>query len=104
MNNEIEYSEQAYEFCKRPYTKFALPDSYSLDGTPCYIAICKEFDGCMSQGDTAQEALTMLEDAMLLWVQCLLDDNMLIPGSSVKTEISDNVTSYMYSIDFSEYL
>lgn len=95
----IEYSKEAHEICKRPYTKYAF-----LDDAHCYIARCKEFDGCMSQGDTAKEALTMLEDAMLLWVQCQLDDNLPIPEPTSRYMYTDNTNtaSYYYSIDFGD--
>ena len=102
----VEYSKQAHDICKRPYTKYAILAS---DGF--WISVCQEFNdhkefmNCYSQGDTSEEALLMLEDAMLLWVQCLLDDGMSIPEPSGVFEVSDNgnVTSYTYSIDFSEY-
>lgn len=101
----IEYSEQAYEIAKRPYTKYALKTEDFDDGTPCYISVCKEFNGCMSQGETSQEALEMLEDALLLSIQCLLDDGLPIPEPSAKFMYNDEygIAVYYYSIDFSEF-
>jgi len=39
----------------------------------------KELPGCMSQGDTAEEALTMIQEAMLLWLEVALEDGLPIP-------------------------
>jgi len=39
----------------------------------------KELPGCMSQGDTAEEALTMIQEAMLLWLEVALEDDLPIP-------------------------
>ena len=39
----------------------------------------KELPGCMSQGDTPEEALTMIQEAMLLWLEVALEDDLPIP-------------------------
>ena len=39
----------------------------------------KELRGCTSQGDTAEEALYMIQDAMLAWLEVALEDGLPIP-------------------------
>ena len=39
----------------------------------------KELRGCMSQGDTAEEAVAMIQDAMLAWLEVALEDGLPIP-------------------------
>jgi len=39
----------------------------------------KELRGCMSEGDTAEEALAMIQEAMELWLDVSLEDGLPIP-------------------------
>ena len=39
----------------------------------------KELPGCISQGDTPEEALEMIQDAMAGWLEVALEDGMRIP-------------------------
>jgi antitoxin HicB len=39
----------------------------------------KELEGCMSQGDTAAEAIEMIQKAMELWLEVSLEDGLPIP-------------------------
>jgi len=39
----------------------------------------KELRGCMSQGDTAEEAVAMIREAMELWLEVALEDGLPIP-------------------------
>ena len=39
----------------------------------------KELEGCMSQGDTAEEAIEMIQEAMELWLEVSLEDGLPIP-------------------------
>jgi antitoxin HicB len=39
----------------------------------------KELPGCMSQGETAEEALTMIREAMALWLKAAMEDKLPIP-------------------------
>jgi len=44
-----------------------------------WFARVKELPGCMSQGDTPEEALEMIRDAMEGWLEVALEDGMRIP-------------------------
>jgi antitoxin HicB len=39
----------------------------------------KELRGCMSQGDTAEEALVMIQDAMRGWLEVAIEGNIPVP-------------------------
>lgn len=39
----------------------------------------KELEGCTSQGDTAEEAIEMIQEAMELWLEVSLEDGLPIP-------------------------
>ena len=39
----------------------------------------KELSGCVSEGDTAEEALTMIREAMRLWLEVALAEGIPVP-------------------------
>jgi antitoxin HicB len=58
-----------------PYTRELLPNE---DGT--WFARIVEFAGCMTEGDTQEEALRMLDDAMTDWLTAKLEDGDPVPA------------------------
>jgi antitoxin HicB len=56
------------------YTRELLPNE---DGT--WFARIVEFAGCMTEADTQEEALEMLDDAMTNWLTAKLEDGDPIP-------------------------
>ena len=62
------------EYLKLPYTRELVLED---DGT--WFARVLEFPGCMTTGDTQQEALAMLDDAMSAWLGARLEDRESIP-------------------------
>jgi len=48
----------------------------------------KELRGCMSQGDTAEEALAMIQEAMVLWLEVALEDGLPIPEPRTEEDYS----------------
>jgi antitoxin HicB len=44
-----------------------------------WVAEIEELPGCISQGETAEEAIANVRDAMLGWVSVALDDGRDIP-------------------------
>jgi antitoxin HicB len=58
-----------------------LPYTIELQRDPeeGWFVRVKELRGCMSQGDTAEEALAMIQDAMLAWLEVALEDDLPIP-------------------------
>src|SRR3972149_1375416 len=62
------------ELMKLPYARVLTPDE-----TGGYVAEVLELPGCISEGDTPDEAIENLEDAMRGWLQVALEDGQRIP-------------------------
>lgn len=59
----------------------ALPYTIELQYDPedAWFVRVKELPGCMSQGDTPEEAVAMIKEAMELWLEVALEDGDPIP-------------------------
>jgi antitoxin HicB len=68
MNKPLEY------YIDLPYTIELTPDP--KEGW--FVAV-RELPGCISQGDTPEEALEMIQDAMRAWIEVSLEDGDPIP-------------------------
>jgi len=66
------------EYLRAPYSRILVPDEES--GT--FTAEILEFPGCISQGDTAEEAYKNLEAAAKAWIEAALDLGQEIPEPS----------------------
>ena len=62
------------EIMDRPYARVLVPDE-----TGGYVTEVLELPGCISEGDTPDEAIQNLEDAMRGWLQVALEDRQRIP-------------------------
>jgi antitoxin HicB len=69
MNKPIEY------YLALPYTIEIFPD----DEEGGYVARVRELPGCITQADTWDELLLMIEDAKKLWLESALAHNDPIP-------------------------
>jgi antitoxin HicB len=58
-----------------------LPYTIELSQDPedGWFVRVKELRGCMSQGDTAEEAVVMIQEAMELWLEVSLEEGLPIP-------------------------
>lgn len=74
MTTALNIKEEVSRALDRPYTRELVKNS---DGT--YFARIVEFRGCMTEGDTYEEAFENLEDAMAAWVEVHLEDGDPIP-------------------------
>lgn len=45
--------------------------------------------GCMTQGETYEEAIAMAEDAIALWVETLAEDGKPIPREEAPTRTTE---------------
>jgi len=61
-----------------PYSVQVVPD-VCTDGTQCYLASHPELPGCMSHGDTIEEAVHNLNEARRLYIRSLLKRNLAVP-------------------------
>ena len=67
-----------------------LPYTIELrkDGEDGWFVRVKELPGCMSQGDTAEEALTSIREVMPLWFETALESDYQIPEPRADEEYS----------------
>jgi antitoxin HicB len=68
MSNAVEF------YLNRDYT-ILLKRNH--DGT--WFAKIVELPGCMTEADTPEEALAMIRDAQLSWIEAALEDSAPIP-------------------------
>jgi antitoxin HicB len=68
MDKNVEY------YMDLPYTIELIRDKEAG-----WFVRVKELRGCMSQGDTAEEALVMIQDAMRAWLEVAIEDSIPIP-------------------------
>lgn len=71
--------EQATYLANRPYTTVVFLDQ-STDGESIYVALNPELEGCVSQGDTLNEALHNLNEARVDFIYFLLKDGLEVPA------------------------
>lgn len=53
-----------------------------------YSVIVPDLPGCVTQGDTAEDAFAMAKDAMTGWIEVTLEDQEEVPGPSTLAEIA----------------
>jgi len=63
---------------RQPYTVLYRMDQ-GTDGSIGYIAWHPDLPGCMSDGDTPQEAIENLAEARGLYIESLLEDGLPVP-------------------------
>ena len=74
---------EVQHYIKLPYTRELVRED---DGT--WFARVLEFPGCMTVGETQQEALEMLDNAMAKWVRARLEDREKIPAPMTTDDLS----------------
>jgi antitoxin HicB len=77
MEKTVEY------YMSLPYTRELIKEPEG----GWFIRI-KELPGCMSQGDTVEDAMTMIEDAMCGWLDVSLEDGDEIPEPKLDEDYS----------------
>ncbi|WP_423223105.1 type II toxin-antitoxin system HicB family antitoxin [Candidatus Amarolinea aalborgensis] len=68
----------------------SLPYTIELkhDAEDGWFVRVKELPGCMSQGDTVDEAMAMIQEAMHGWLTVALEQNITIPEPQREEEFS----------------
>ena len=69
--------------------RLAMPYHRLISGEPVegYLGEVLELPGCLTAGDSPQEALSNLDDAMAGWIEsCLMDDLPIPEPGSVKLQ------------------
>ncbi len=82
--------EQVAKYLSEPYSRVLVPDP-----SGGYFAEILEFPGCFSQGDTPQEAIKNLEEAMAAWTDAALDAGQSIPAPAASRGYSGHVALRM---------
>ena len=72
MKKDIQ--KEVEKYMKQPYIIEFIREE---DGT--YYVSVKEFSGCATEGDTIEEAATMIEDAMRGWIESNIARGLEIP-------------------------
>ena len=72
MDKDIKY------FMSLNYRTDVKPDR-TTDDNLCYVASHPELSGCMSHGDTTEEAIDNLKEAKLLYITTLFEEGKAIP-------------------------
>lgn len=67
MTKMDELTERAIEIVNKPYVRRLEPDDAGG-----YVASVQEFPGCIAEGNTAEEAISNLNNAALSWVEAAL--------------------------------
>lgn len=62
------------EYLKQPYSKLLMPDE-----SGGYVAQVMEFPGCIAEGETADEAIHNLDEAMLDWLEEVIESGQRVP-------------------------
>jgi predicted RNase H-like HicB family nuclease len=66
------------------YLTVILEDRYT-NGTRCFLAMHPQLPGCMSHGDSTEEAVHNLEDARREYIASLIEDGLEVPTPVVIT-------------------
>ncbi len=87
MTDEAAINEAVSVALAAPYTRLLTREE---DGG--YSTSVLELPGCYSSGDTAEEAMEMLDEAIELWVAVEIEDGHDIPPPSRAVEYSGRIT------------
>ncbi len=74
MISDDELRRRAYEIMRRPYRKVIRGDD-----SEGYLGEVPALPGCLTAGETEEEALHNLHEAMLAWLTSALADGAPIP-------------------------
>lgn len=82
--------EQVAKYLSEPYSRVLVPDP-----SGGYFVEILEFPGCFSQGDTAEEAINNLREAMEGWIAAALDAGQSIPSPAASRGYSGHIALRM---------
>jgi antitoxin HicB len=77
MTKNLEY------YLQLPYRIVLQPDP-----SGGYVASIPDLPGCISQGDTREEAIAMIEDAKAAWISSALEQGLPVPEPALEEEYS----------------
>lgn len=67
-----------------------------------YVALIRELPGCMTQGETLEEAIAMIEDAKNQWIEVALEhgDNIPLPDIDSLLNLQKEKTMELFDQGF----
>ena len=71
-------------YLRLPYPTIVVPDE-TTDGVACFLAYHPDLPGCMSHGETTEEAVGSLDEARRLYLSALLKRGQMPPLPSAVT-------------------
>lgn len=74
------------DYLNLPYTIEVIRDNDPEN--PGWVATVAELSGCMTQADTFEELGEMIDEAMRLWLEAALEDNVEIPEPRLEADYS----------------
>ena len=72
------------EYLTLPYTIEIVRDD--SDGEVSYVARVVELPGCLTQADDFTELGEMIEDAMRVWIESAIEDDVTVPAPKLQEE------------------
>ncbi len=75
--DDPEIAARVAEYLELPYTITMVYDTSG--GPPAWVVGVEELQGCLSQGDTPEEAIEMIREAMELWIGGYIEEGWEIP-------------------------
>jgi predicted RNase H-like HicB family nuclease len=94
MNTSLEKAEKLAEL---PFTVEVELDE-TTDSQPVYLARIQELDGCMSQGETIEQAVENLQQAKIDFIQSLLEDGLPVPKPSILATTTSSLGSVTFTL------
>jgi predicted RNase H-like HicB family nuclease len=82
--------EQVAKYLSEPYSRVLVPDP-----SGGYFAEVLELPGCFSEGDTPEEAIKNVEEAMEGWIAAALDAGQPIPSPAASRGYSGHIALRM---------
>ena len=83
MNKTNKKEKDLQYYMQLPYAIKLIPEEKGY-----YFAEIEEFDGCLAQGETAEEALKNIEISKEMWLTSMLGKKMEIPEPATLKEFS----------------
>jgi len=81
---KLELKKKVQEYLEKPYRIVLEPDDQGIG----YAVWVEELPGCISAGETPEEALQMIREAMALWIETALERGKPIPEPLATREYS----------------
>jgi predicted RNase H-like HicB family nuclease len=92
----MSHRQKAKVLAARPYTLLVTLDE-TTNGEPIYVAYILELEGCLSQGNTREEALDNVKAAQVDFIQSLLEDDLPVPEPQTQSTFTTTVSTVAYT-------